>query len=123
MAPRVSIVLPTYNERGNLEPLLAQLMPLQRRFDLEILVVDDDSSDGTAELVRQLAHGEPRLRLVRRVGRSGLASAIKDGLLDATGDLAVVMDADGQHEPHGLYVRRGQEAAAGHRGGVCASVR
>ena len=57
MAPRVSIVLPTYNERGNLEPLLAQLMPLQHRFDLEILVVDDDSSDGTAELVRQLEIG------------------------------------------------------------------
>ncbi len=99
MAPRVSIVLPTYNERGNLEPLLAQLLPLQRRFDLEILVVDDDSTDGTADLVRQLAHGEPRLRLVRRVGRSGLASAIKEGLLDATGDVAVVMDSDGQHEP------------------------
>lgn len=99
MPPRVSIVLPTYNERGNIEPLLAQLLPLQRQFDLEILVVDDDSADGTAELVRQLAHREPRLRLIRRVGRSGLASAIKEGLLDATGDVAVVMDSDGQHPP------------------------
>jgi dolichol-phosphate mannosyltransferase len=99
MALRVSIVLPTYNERGSLEPLLVQLLPLQQRYDLEILVVDDDSGDGTAELVRQLAHDEPRLRLIRRVGRSGLASAIKEGLLDATGDLAVVMDSDGQHDP------------------------
>jgi dolichol-phosphate mannosyltransferase len=99
MPPRLSIVLPTYNERGNIEPLLAQLLELQQHFDLEILVVDDDSADGTAELVRQLAHGEPRLRLIRRVGRSGLASAIKEGLLDATGDIAVVMDSDGQHEP------------------------
>lgn len=98
-APRVSIVLPTYNERGNIEPLLEQLLPLKARFDLEILVVDDDSADGTAELVRQLAHGEPCLRLIRRVGRAGLASAIKEGLLDATGDLAVVMDSDGQHQP------------------------
>ena len=97
--PRVSIVLPTYNERGNIEPLLAQLLPLQQHVELEILVVDDDSADGTAELVRQLAHGEPRLRLIRRVGRSGLASAIKEGLLDATGDWAIVMDSDGQHEP------------------------
>ncbi|CAK6691845.1 glycosyltransferase family 2 protein [Synechococcus sp. CBW1107] len=96
---RVSIVLPTYNERGNIEPLLAQLLSLRRQFDLEILVVDDDSADGTAELVRQLAHGEPAIRLIRRVGRAGLASAIKEGLLDATGDLAVVMDSDGQHEP------------------------
>lgn len=98
-APRVSIVLPTYNERGNIESLLNQLLPLKARFDLEILVVDDDSADGTAELVRQLAHGEPSLRLIRRVGRAGLASAIKEGLLDATGDLVVVMDSDGQHQP------------------------
>ncbi len=98
-APRVSIVLPTYNERGNIEPLLAELLPLQRQLDLEILVVDDDSADGTAELVRQLAHRQPALRLIRRVGRSGLASAIREGLLDATGDLALVMDSDGQHEP------------------------
>ena len=99
MKSRVSIVLPTYNERGNIEPLLQQLLPLQHTYNLEILVVDDDSADGTAELVRQLAHAEPRLRLIRRVGRSGLASAIKEGLLDATGDLALVMDSDGQHEP------------------------
>ena len=96
---RLSIVLPTWNERGNIEPLLAQLLPLQQQFDLEILVVDDDSADGTAELVRQLAQRQPCLRLIRRVGRSGLASAIKEGLLDATGDLALVMDSDGQHEP------------------------
>ena len=96
---RLSIVLPTWNERGNIEPLLAQLLPLQQQVDLEILVVDDDSADGTAELVRQLAQRHPCLRLIRRVGRSGLASAIKEGLLDATGDLALVMDSDGQHEP------------------------
>lgn len=95
---RVTLVLPTYNERGNIAPLLAQLLPLKQKFDLEILVVDDDSADGTAELVRRLSHGEPRLRLIRRVGRSGLASAIKEGLLDATGDVALVMDSDGQHE-------------------------
>jgi len=99
MKPRVSIVLPTYNERGNIKPLLQQLLPLQQVYNLEILVVDDDSADGTAELVRHLAHVEPRLRLIRRVGRSGLASAIKEGLLDATGDVALVMDSDGQHEP------------------------
>ncbi|MFM7087596.1 MAG: glycosyltransferase [Cyanobium sp.] len=96
---RLSIVLPTWNERGNIEPLLAQLLPLQQHGALEILVVDDDSDDGTAELVRQLAQAHPCLRLVRRVGRCGLASAIKEGLLDATGDLALVMDSDGQHDP------------------------
>jgi len=96
---RLSIVLPTYNERGNIEALLQQLLGIKDRYDLELLVVDDDSADGTAELVRELAHRHPEIRLIRRVGRAGLASAIKEGLLDATGDLAVVMDSDGQHEP------------------------
>lgn len=96
---RLSIVLPTYNERGNIAILLDHLLPLKARFELELLVVDDDSADGTADLVRQLAHGEPSIRLIRRLGRAGLASAIKEGLLDATGDLVVVMDSDGQHEP------------------------
>ena len=97
--PRVSLVLPTYNESGNIERLIHQLLGLRSSLDLEILVIDDDSADGTAELVRQIAHQFPQVRLIRRVGRSGLSSAIKEGLLDATGDLALVMDSDGQHDP------------------------
>ena len=96
---RVSIVLPTYNERGNIEPLVKKLLSLQQSYNLEILVVDDDSADGTAELIRQLCGDEPRLHLIRRVGRSGLASAIKEGLLNATGEIVIVMDSDGQHDP------------------------
>lgn len=101
---RLSIVLPTWNERDNIEPLLSQLMQqlAGQPFSIEILVVDDDSADGTAELVRELSQRHPCLRLIRRVGRSGLASAIKEGLLDATGDLALVMDSDGQHEPSAI---------------------
>ncbi|MCP9915436.1 glycosyltransferase [Cyanobium sp. ATX 6F1] len=98
-AARVTIVLPTFNERQNIQPILQQLLALRNRFQLELIVVDDDSADGTADFVKELAHQEPALRLIRRVGRSGLSSAIKEGLLDATGDLAVVMDCDGQHEP------------------------
>ncbi|MCP9849350.1 glycosyltransferase family 2 protein [Cyanobium sp. Morenito 9A2] len=98
-AARVTIVLPTFNERLNVQPILQQLLALRDRFQLELIVVDDDSADGTADLVKQLANQQPCLRLIRRVGRSGLSSAIKEGLLDATGDLAVVMDCDGQHEP------------------------
>jgi dolichol-phosphate mannosyltransferase len=96
---RLSVVLPTYNERDNVEPIVAELLPLQSDYDLEILFVDDDSADGTADRVRQLAHQHPCVRLIRRVGRAGLSSAIKEGILDATGDLVVVMDCDGQHEP------------------------
>lgn len=96
---RLSVVLPTYNECANVAPITAELLPLQEQFALEILFVDDDSADGTAEEVRRLAHLHPAVRLIRRVGRAGLSSAIKEGILDATGDLIVVMDCDGQHEP------------------------
>jgi len=96
---RLSVVLPTYNERANVALIAQELLPLQEHVQLEILFVDDDSADGTAEEVRRLAHSHGAIRLIRRVGRSGLSSAIKEGILDATGDLIVVMDCDGQHEP------------------------
>ncbi|MCT0199502.1 glycosyltransferase [Synechococcus sp. CS-1325] len=98
-APRVSIILPTFNECATITVILQQLLLLRDRWSIELIVVDDDSADGTAEQVRKLAHQQPEIRLIRRVGRSGLSSAIKEGLLDATGDLAVVMDCDGQHQP------------------------
>jgi len=96
---RVSIVLPTYNELANIESVIAPLLKLKDQFELEILVIDDDSPDGTGDLVKSLSRKIPEVRLIRRMGRAGLASAIKEGLLDATGDFALVMDSDGQHDP------------------------
>ena len=96
---RLSIVLPTFNERSNVEAITHRLLPLQNLHQLEILFVDDDSADGTADAILQLAQQHPCIRLIRRVGRYGLSSAIKEGILDATGDVVVVMDSDGQHEP------------------------
>jgi dolichol-phosphate mannosyltransferase len=98
-SPKLSIVLPTYNEKDNVTPIVQQLLPLKETCNLEIIFVDDDSQDGTADVVRALAHSHPEVRLIRRVGRAGLSSAIKEGILDATGDLVAVMDCDGQHEP------------------------
>ncbi|WP_320675586.1 glycosyltransferase [Prochlorococcus sp. MIT 1300] len=95
---RLSVVLPTYNEYENIQPLIDQLLIYKQYYDLEILVVDDDSRDGTSDLVKSISSHEPCVRLISRVGRYGLASAIKEGLLDATGSIAVVMDSDGQHE-------------------------
>ncbi|QEY33531.1 glycosyltransferase family 2 protein [Synechococcus sp. RSCCF101] len=115
---RVSIVLPTYNERANVAPIVEALAYLRRRWQLELIFVDDDSSDGTADLVRRIAHDDDRVRLVLRLGRSGLAGAIKEGLLNASGDWLVVMDCDGQHEPAAVeqaldaLIRGGPESAA-----------
>ena len=99
----LSVVLATYNERANIGPMLQQLKALLgQRHRLELIVVDDDSPDGSSELVRQLGREDPRIHLIRRVGRSGLSSAIREGLLAACGEVAVVMDADGQHEPEAV---------------------
>jgi dolichol-phosphate mannosyltransferase len=96
---RLTIVLPTFNECANVEPIVSRLLPLAQDYELEILFVDDDSADGTAEAILRLSHRHPCIRLIRRVGRFGLSSAIKEGILDATGDVVMVMDSDGQHEP------------------------
>jgi dolichol-phosphate mannosyltransferase len=96
---RVTIVLPTFNERQNIIPIATRLLPLGKSHQIEILFVDDDSADGTADEIRELSQLHPCIRLIRRVGRFGLSSAIKEGILDATGDVVVVMDSDGQHDP------------------------
>jgi len=98
----LSIILPSYNESANIEKIIDELLTLKSSQKIEIIVVDDDSPDGTSDLVRAKAQLEQRIKLIRRVGRSGLASAIKEGLLDATGEYAVVMDSDGQHETHAI---------------------
>jgi len=96
---RLSVILPTYNEKDNIKFIIDQILYLTNSFQSEILIIDDNSNDGTIDLVKSLSKNDSRIRLIRRMGRSGLASAIKEGLLNANGDIAVVMDADGQHQP------------------------
>ena len=95
----ITIVIPTFNEIKNISTIINQLLIIDFSSDFDIIIVDDNSSDGTAEKVRDLVHSDKRIRLINRVGRSGLSSAIKEGCLCASGELVVVMDADGQHEP------------------------
>ena len=100
----ITIVIPTFNEIKNISTLINQLLIIDFSSDFEIIIVDDNSSDGTAEKVRELVHNDKRIRLINRVGRSGLSSAIKEGCLCASGELVVVIDADGQHEPS--YIKK-----------------
>ena len=95
----ISVIIPTFNERKNISNLVNRLLKLDIPYDIEIIIVDDNSSDGTSDIVRKLVLYEKRIRLISRVGRSGLSSAIKEGCLCASGELVAVMDADGQHEP------------------------
>jgi dolichol-phosphate mannosyltransferase len=95
----LAIVLPTFNERGNLAPLLARIAAALEGVGWEVIIVDDDSSDGTADEARALALAEPRVRVIQRIGRRGLASAVIEGFCATAAPLVAVMDADHQHDP------------------------
>jgi len=101
--PKLSIVIPTYNERENLPILLERLEKALYNIDFEAIIVDDDSPDKTWELAEELARNKyPWLRVIRRIGEHGLASAVIRGFLEARGEYVVVMDADLQHPPEML---------------------
>ncbi|ASJ08444.1 dolichol monophosphate mannose synthase [Thermococcus siculi] len=95
---KVSVIVPTYNERDNLEELFARISNALKEYDYEIIVVDDDSPDGTWEFAQQLSDRYP-VKVIRRTEEKGLSSAVIRGFKEATGDVFVVMDADLQHPP------------------------
>ena len=81
----ISIVIPTFNEVGNIISLLKNLIDLVNHFEYEIIVVDDDSPDGTSDEVSKYMQSNKKIKLITRIGRSGLSSAIKEGLIFAQG--------------------------------------
>jgi dolichol-phosphate mannosyltransferase len=94
----LSIIIPTLNERENIEPLLASLAAALPYAVWEAIIVDDDSQDGTADYVRTLARYNPRVRCLQRIGRRGLATACIEGILASASPYVAVMDADLQHD-------------------------
>ena len=94
----ISFVLPTFNERNNIVFLIEEILKLTSQHEIEIIVVDDNSNDGTSEIVRNLAQLEKKIKLINRFNRFGLSSAIKEGCINATFDIIAIMDSDGQHE-------------------------
>lgn len=96
--PAFSVVLPTYNERAALAALDGRLRAAVGTRNGEVLVVDDDSPDGTASLVAELAQRGTYV-LLRRAARLGLASAVLEGISHAGSNVVAVMDADGSHPP------------------------
>jgi dolichol-phosphate mannosyltransferase len=97
----VSIVLPTYNEREGIADVCTELLAITRaaRLDAELVIVDDDSPDGTATHAAAVFADEPTVRVLVRRGERGLATAIRHGVQAARGDFLVVMDSDGNHDP------------------------
>lgn len=98
MHHELTIVIPTYNERENIRPLITCLESALAGIVWEIIFVDDDSPDGTAALIRDLACTDQRIRCVQRLGRKGLSSACIEGILASSAPFIAVMDADMQHD-------------------------
>lgn len=96
--PELSIVVPTFNEAQNVRTLIARLHGVLGSADWEVVFVDDNSPDGTAELVASLAQTDRHVRCIRRVGRRGLSSAVIEGILSTSAPFVAVMDADLQHD-------------------------
>ncbi len=99
MKLRLGIVLPTYNERGNLRGMVERLDAALQGIAWEAIVVDDNSPDGTADEARALGAEDPRVRLIQRIGRRGLSSAAIEGMCATSAPVVAVMDADHQHDP------------------------
>jgi glycosyltransferase involved in cell wall biosynthesis len=97
-SPTLSIIIPTLNERDNIEPLVALLTSALAEIAREAIFVDDGSRDGTSDHVRALARANPRIRCLQRIGRRGLATACIEGVLASASPFVAVMDADLQHD-------------------------
>jgi len=95
----LAIVLPTLNERTNLGPLVERLDAALGGVAWEAIIVDDNSPDGTADEARAISLRDPRIRVIQRINRRGLASAAIEGMLATAAPVVAVMDADHQHDP------------------------
>jgi dolichol-phosphate mannosyltransferase len=122
----ISIVVPTYNERENIENLLIDVSKTLEGYDYEIIVVDDNSPDGTARIVQERAAGDYRIRLLVRSGKFGLGSAIHDGFRIAKGNYFLMIDADLSHRPEDIKrlidSRKGADIVIGSRYIKCGKI-
>lgn len=118
-----SLIIPTYNERDNITnvvQVLTKLLDSSIYGDYELIVVDDDSPDGTWEVAASLMTSYPQLRVMRRVGERGLSQAVIRGWQVAKGRILGVIDGDLQHPPHVMLqllraVEEGADLAVGSR--------
>ncbi|HTZ35214.1 MAG TPA: glycosyltransferase family 2 protein [Stellaceae bacterium] len=97
-APELCVIVPTFNECDNVAVLVERLDAVLGAVDWEVIFVDDDSPDGTAERVRALGARDRRVRCLRRIGRRGLSSACIEGVLSTSARFVAVIDGDLQHD-------------------------
>ena len=120
MPAELSLIIPTFNESGNLRELIRRVDIALAGVDWEMIVVDDNSPDGTSALAKTIALKDSRVRCLRRVNRRGLAGACIEGMLASSAPIVAVMDADLQHDERILpqmlaRVRAGDDLVVGSR--------
>jgi dolichol-phosphate mannosyltransferase len=96
--PEISIVVPTFSEADNIAELHGRLIAALGAESWELIFVDDDSPDHTADIARDLSARDPRVRCIQRIGRRGLSTAVVEGALSSSAPMVAVMDADLQHD-------------------------
>ena len=101
MAKTISIIVPTYKEKDNIVPLVERIQNSLAKYDYEIVMVDDNSADGSEEIVNGLAQKYP-VKIIVRKNKRGLSSAVVDGIAATDSEFVIVMDADLQHPPEVL---------------------
>ena len=94
----LAVIVPTYNERENIPVLLSRITDVLSHSSWEVIVVDDNSPDGTADFVRGASKDNPKIRCIQRIGRRGLSSACIEGMLSTHARFLAVIDADLQHD-------------------------
>ncbi|MBF0110960.1 MAG: polyprenol monophosphomannose synthase [Magnetococcales bacterium] len=118
--PELALIIPTYNESGNIGPLVSRLDVACEGIDWMVLFVDDDSPDKTADVVAEVGRRHPRVSCLKRVGRRGLSSACIEGMRHVRAPVYAVMDADLQHDESRLplmldRIRAGDDVCVGTR--------
>jgi len=96
--PELTVIAPTFNERDNVGPLVEKLAATLQGVRWEVIFVDDDSPDGTADRAREIARLDSRVRCVQRLGRRGLTSACAEAMLASSSPYVAIIDADLQHD-------------------------
>jgi dolichol-phosphate mannosyltransferase len=96
---QLAVILPTYNESRNIASMVERLDKALAGLAWEAIFVDDNSPDGTADVARAIGRADPRVRVIERIGRRGLASAAIEGMCATAAPIVAVMDSDHQHDP------------------------
>jgi dolichol-phosphate mannosyltransferase len=120
-ALQLAVIIPVLNEAGNIEPLLTRLSLVLAGIEWEAVFVDDGSTDGTIQTIEATARIDRRIRLIRRIGRRGLSSAVMEGFLSTVAPVVAVIDGDMQHDEtvlprlYNAIAEEGAELAVGSR--------